>query len=80
MKKLKKSFITGLLVVCLTGTTFANENVFALLNNVQNIVWLTFAGGSINGENPTNIIPPDECPPRDCGNCRPWNPLCRPRE
>lgn len=84
MSKLKLALGTGLLVVCLTGTTFANDTVYALFNNIQNIVWLTLTGDFGGGENPTNttnrIILPVECPVRDCGNCRPDNPTCRPPE
>lgn len=83
MNKLKITLGAGLLLVCLTGTTLANGNVYTLLNSIQNIVWATLTGENVNTET-TNIIilrdPRDDCPVRDCGDCRPSNPTCRPRE
>lgn len=75
MKKIKSLFCMLVLSTCLVGNVFAGDTagfgVFSFFDSVINAVV-------------TYISAPDDCPPRQCQNCKPkeegGNGNCRPND
>lgn len=69
MKKIKSIFCGAVLSICLVG------NVFAL--GTFNQVFTSFFDGIVKAF-VSSATTSDDCPVRTCGDCKPFDPNCRP--